>query len=137
MEVATVETLRPDAQSPRHARRVVRELLEGSAPPEVIDAVLLAVSELVTNAVEHAGTALQLRAGVAGGRVRVEVVDGSGDLPRRRQPSADSLGGRGLLLVEEVADSWGVDTSADGKAVWFERALSDDDSLATWRPTAT
>ena len=103
----------------------MRSLLEGSASTDVIDAVLLAVSELVTNAVEHAGTALELRAAVAYGRVRVEVVDGSGDLPHQRQPAADALGGRGLQLVEQIADTWGVEAFPQGKSVWFERTLAD------------
>ena len=123
MEVPTVETLRPDPRSPREARRLVRTQLEGTASPAVLEAVLLAVSELVTNAVEHAGTTVELRTSVADGRVRIEVVDGSGDLPHLRRPGPEALGGRGLLLVEEIADSWGVDPSAGGKSVWFELRL--------------
>jgi anti-sigma regulatory factor (Ser/Thr protein kinase) len=124
VEVPTLGTLRPDARSPREARRLVRELLEPRTGPEVLAEVLLAVSELVTNAVEHAGTAVQLRGGIVDGRVRIEVADGSGEIPRRRQPDLDALGGRGMLLVGHVADDWGIVTAVDGKTVWFERALN-------------
>ena len=122
MEVPTLGTLRPDARSPREAREAVRGLLEGT-DRAVVEAVLLAVSELVTNAVEHAGTNVELRAGVVDGRLRVEVADGSGELPHPRRPAPQSRNGRGLLLVEQVADAWGVSPTSTGKAVWFERRL--------------
>jgi anti-sigma regulatory factor (Ser/Thr protein kinase) len=93
------------------------------AAADVVHAVVLAVSELVTNAVEHAGTSIDLRAGVGDGRLRVEVADGSGDLPHARTPDAGRLGGRGLHLVQQLADRWSVDTTPVGKTVWFERSL--------------
>ena len=126
MEVRALGTLPPTARSPALARRLVRGLLEPAARPEVVEAVVLAVSELVTNAVEHAGTSIELRAGVSEGRLRVEVADGCGDLPHARTPDAERIGGRGLLLVDQLADRWNVETTPVGKTVWFERSLGCD-----------
>jgi hypothetical protein len=53
-------------------------------------------------------------------RVRVEVHDGSPELPIRRRYSNMSGTGRGLLLVERMADGWGADLTSRGKVVWFE-----------------
>jgi hypothetical protein len=52
--------------------------------------------------------------------VRVEVDDGSGDLPELRHPASDEVHGRGILLVESLATRWGVLPRAAGKTVWFE-----------------
>ncbi len=92
----------------------------GSTAPEV--AVLL-VSELVTNAIRYGRPPIQLRAARKGQGIRVEVTDGE-----RRAPSpaygrdGDDVpeGGRGLLLVEGLADRWGWSPIGRGKLVWFE-----------------
>ena len=123
MEVRALGVLPPDARSPAHARRLVRSVLEPVADDELVAAVVLAVSELVTNAVEHAGTAIELRAGLAAGCLRVEVADGSGELPHARTPDVARVGGRGLLMIEQLADRWAVDATPVGKTVWFERQL--------------
>jgi anti-sigma regulatory factor (Ser/Thr protein kinase) len=123
MELETLASLAPDRQSPREARRVVRHLLDGS-DDEIVDGVLLAVSELATNAVLHARTPFEVRAGLDAGVLRIEVHDDDPTLPQRRQPSPEDIGGRGLLLVEQAADRWGVDREVDdGKTIWFELAL--------------
>jgi PAS domain S-box-containing protein len=82
--------------------------------------VALVVSEVVTNAVVHAGTAIGLSVQVFGGRVRVEVQDGSPHLPDRREQSPMAGFGRGLMLIESVVDAWGVARGSHGKTVWFE-----------------
>jgi anti-sigma regulatory factor (Ser/Thr protein kinase) len=82
--------------------------------------VLLLTSELVTNAVVHAGTQARLHLqGVAGG-VRVEVSDGSSELPVPRNGRADDVGGWGLVLLERLATAWGAERRDSGKTVWFE-----------------
>ncbi|MEU3504459.1 ATP-binding protein [Streptomyces hundungensis] len=87
-----------------------------------IDDVLLCVSELATNALLHGvppGRGFLLRMALCGGAVlRVEVQDSGGGVPRIAD-AADE-GGRGLLLVEAVADKWGVGEREPGKAVWCE-----------------
>lgn len=81
----------------------------------------LLVSEVVTNAVVHAATDIDLSVAVLPGRrVRVEVSDGSGQLPSRREYPATATTGRGLHLLEELADASGTVRSATGKTVWFE-----------------
>ncbi|MDX3114434.1 ATP-binding protein [Streptomyces scabiei] len=87
------------------------------------DAVLL-VSELATNAVRHAlGTRFLCGVGLVGvGCLRLEVhdQDRSGRVLPRREPGPDDEGGRGLLLVEQLAQTWGVDRSrlTGGNAIW-------------------
>ena len=56
-------------------------------------------------------------------RLRVEVVDHSERLPALQTPEVDAPGGRGLLIIEALAERWGVDSRATGKAVWFEVLL--------------
>ena len=78
------------------------------------------VSEAVTNAVLHAGTEVRVRIGRDGESVRVEVADASSEEPQVRHPSEEAATGRGLMLIEELSDSWGLKRSSDGKVVWFE-----------------
>lgn len=90
---------------------------------EVVEIVTLLVSEVVTNAVLHAGTEVVLRIGHEGRSIRVEVTDGSSAQPALRHFTGEAATGRGLWLVEELADSWGQQDKGDGKVVWFEVAL--------------
>ena len=104
------------------ARRFVVNAI-GDAPPRVIEAVAVAVSELATNCVRHAGTDFSVDIEESAGRVRVEVADHGGGTPTVRSPEPS---GRGLLLVRELSDEWGVEPSRDspGKCVWFTVQLS-------------
>ncbi|WP_416351851.1 ATP-binding protein [Streptomyces sp. NEAU-H22] len=111
------------SHAPRHIRRIVRSFLGEWDMPELSDAVELGVTELLANVVRHvpdrrcALLLLRQRTGV-----RVEVTDGSDELPRLPEAlDADSEGGRGLLLLDAMADKWGVSQWAGGgKTVWFE-----------------
>jgi anti-sigma regulatory factor (Ser/Thr protein kinase) len=80
------------------------------------------LTEVVTNAVLHAGTTLRvvLEQDGPSGRLRCEVTDGSPVRPRVRRHSAEATTGRGLQLLESVATAWGVEPMANGKTVWFE-----------------
>ncbi|MCW2566075.1 MAG: hypothetical protein JWN54_172 [Mycobacterium sp.] len=84
------------------------------------------MSELVTNAVTHAGSEVHLVIGRGGhyAVLRVEVADFSAEPPRLGGFDLDALSGRGLALVEALADRWGVETHNSGKRVWFELADS-------------
>lgn len=85
------------------------------------DTAELLVSELVTNAVTYAATPVSLRIARLDGRVQVVVVDGDVHQPVRRVPASDDEHGRGLMLVDMLAASWGTRVAAPtGKAVWFE-----------------
>jgi anti-sigma regulatory factor (Ser/Thr protein kinase) len=94
--------------------------------------LLLLVSELVTNSVRHAGLRddeeICLRARCDDVCTYVEVCDAgrSGRIPDRRQPGLDALepGGLGLMLVEEMADRWGVHRRPHQTCVWFELACA-------------
>jgi anti-sigma regulatory factor (Ser/Thr protein kinase) len=112
------------AHSARHIRRIVRCYLILWKLRELTESVELAVTELLANVVRH----------VPGGRcgllilrhpqgVRVEVSDGSAQLPVPQQAGAEDESGRGLALLEAVVDKWGVDSrGGTGKTVWFEVA---------------
>lgn len=85
------------------------------------DTVALLVSEVATNAVLHAyGPQIRVRVLDRGIRLRVEVFDGSPELPTPRRAAAGATDGRGLELVEAFALEWGVEARPDGKTFWFE-----------------
>ncbi|MFF2007620.1 SpoIIE family protein phosphatase [Streptomyces sp. NPDC058195] len=106
------------------ARRQLRDLLHDWADPEQVDSAVLMISEMATNVLVHTdGDALMLAqaTGEHGGRLlRVEVSDGSDELPHRRRPGEMASSGRGLVLMEMLADAWGVDPRGAGKSIWFE-----------------
>jgi anti-sigma regulatory factor (Ser/Thr protein kinase) len=106
------------------ARRAV-EACDGDLPAAVRQDVLLLVTELVANAVRHAGVGpdqdLRIELRRSPRRVRVEVVDpGSHFVPVRPRPITDAPGGWGLVLVERIAAQWGVAPGGPGTRVWFE-----------------
>jgi anti-sigma regulatory factor (Ser/Thr protein kinase) len=103
-----------------HARRFVEQALDVAGLSHLSYAATLLVSELVANAILHTGTPFDVVVKPGADRVRVEVHDGSPELPIRRRYSNMSGTGRGLLLVERMADGWGADLTARGKVVWFE-----------------
>ena len=114
--------LPPDTESPRRARRFIEDALSDGAPAEVVELAVLLVSEVVTNAVLHARSAVRIAITWDNRRLRVEVADKSPATPVARQFAADSGTGRGLMLIEELSDAWGTSPVGDGKVVWFELA---------------
>ncbi|MFF2193596.1 SpoIIE family protein phosphatase [Streptomyces sp. NPDC058157] len=106
------------------ARRQVRELLHDWADAEQVDSAVLMVSEMVTNVLVHTDGDALLVAEAAGEpgarRLRVEVADASDELPHKRHPGEMASSGRGVLLMEMLADAWGVDPRGEGKSIWFE-----------------
>ncbi len=105
-------------------RHELRELLHDWADPEQVDSAVLMVSEMVTNVLVHTDGDALMVAEAAGERssrkLRVDVSDASDELPHRRRPGEMASSGRGLLLMEILADSWGVDPRGEGKCIWFE-----------------
>ncbi|MFJ9947347.1 ATP-binding protein [Kitasatospora sp. NPDC091207] len=104
-------------------RRRLRSALGHWGVPELADTAELLSSELVTNALLHTGQGAVFDAVLTADlRLRIEVHDGVTRLPgRRRDPDAEyATSGRGLMLVEALADSWGVQLRGDGKVTWFE-----------------
>ncbi|MFP5370481.1 MAG: ATP-binding protein [Actinomycetes bacterium] len=105
------------------ARHAVADLLNGPhrVPDVVVDDVLLLVSELVTNAVLHAGTHTRVTASVRPGRVVVAVGDGDPHhAPAVAARGSEATNGRGLMLVDALATDWGIDLRKRWKVVWFE-----------------
>ena len=111
-------------ESAATARQAVGELSE-SLPEEVLGDVRLLVSELVTNALRHAGLSdderIALEVGVTDRAVRVEVTDhGRGFDPTVVPSDPESAEGWGLYLVATLSDRWGAESDADSTRVWFE-----------------
>jgi len=101
------------------ARAFVRDNLP-SANDATIDAVSLCVSELVTNALDHAAPPFHLRLHCEPERLRIEVSDATTQPPVRRAVEPSALRGRGLQFVEQSALCWGFDPQPHGKTVWAE-----------------
>ncbi|GHH05089.1 SpoIIE family protein phosphatase [Streptomyces lanatus] len=106
------------------ARQQLRELLHDWACEDQVDSAVLLLSETLTNVLVHTDADALLLAEVSGEpghrRMRVEVTDNSDDLPHRRSPGELASSGRGLMLIELLAQAWGVDPRGEGKSIWFE-----------------
>lgn len=114
-------TLPPHATSPAAGRRFVADVLwQRGFSTEVIDDAVLLTSEAVTNAVVHAGTPIDLVVTVDAAMARIEIHDGHPDLPVVGNPAPDDVSGRGLRVIEALAEAWGVHHSSDGTCLWFE-----------------
>lgn len=88
-----------------------------STVPETADAVLLTVSELVTNAHRHAHSTAQLIMTWDQRCLHISVHDRSAALPAPQGPSGERVGGRGMLLVDALADTWEAHPCPHGKTV--------------------
>ena len=107
--------------SPSSAK-LARQLMRGAlrdCPDPLVEVAELLVSELVGNALRHSACAPVMRIEVESGCVRVAVQDDSPDLPQIQAANPDADGGRGLLLVDALATSWGCSRTPEGKRVWF------------------
>lgn len=118
-----------DLTAVAEVRGALREVLQGRSWGHRDQAAVaeLLTSELVTNALVHTGrdarvtaTFIPDRVSYETGRLRVEVRDFVARRPVLRKPGGDGTGGRGLLLVQALADAWGVRPQGSGKVVWFE-----------------
>jgi anti-sigma regulatory factor (Ser/Thr protein kinase) len=114
--------LPPEPSSATRARALTRDRLGESCSPDTLETVALLVTELVTNAILHARTPLQLTVEARPGYLRICVVDESRDQPAVRHFETDAVTGRGLALVEQLASSWGGEPKPKGIAVWLEVA---------------
>jgi anti-sigma regulatory factor (Ser/Thr protein kinase) len=106
-------------ESVRAARRFAVQALSGTAA-DVVNAVELMVSELATNCVRHTDTAFDLTVERSRRSIRVEVTDRNDGKPVMRKAKPEDLTGRGLQIVNTLAQAWGVEKrTASGKTVWF------------------
>jgi PAS domain S-box-containing protein len=130
-------TLAPAPESASQARRFVAEVLAAAGATSFVDTAALLTSELVTNGIVHAHTELQVVVDATPRWVRVEVVDGNPMLPARRAYDEEAPTGRGLEMVELLADDFGVQPlDNDGKRVWFRLGADAHTSYAAASPVS-
>jgi anti-sigma regulatory factor (Ser/Thr protein kinase) len=117
------------ARGARQARHRIAGELAGSISAELLADAVAVVAELVGNAIRHARplpgdvirVAWRIRAGISRQLLEVRVTDGGAtDEPRQRSVGPDSLDGRGLTIVDALADRWGVERDGLGQSVWAE-----------------
>ncbi|MFC9928005.1 SpoIIE family protein phosphatase [Streptomyces sp. NPDC127190] len=114
-----------DPREVGRARRLVRERLLDWGLPQAVDTAELLVSEVVTNAVRHAGSdPVELRV-VRTNALLFEVTDDEPALPAMVSAAPDDESGRGLRVVSRLAREWGASASGHRKTVWFEQALTE------------
>lgn len=118
MELRVPVKADPSAVSP--ARRAIMRQLESWGFNDQVDDTAIIVSELVTNAVRHGCAPIELRLSTLASAIRLEVSDGSSALPVGRIAADDEANGRGIHLIEQLADAWGTVTTDIGKTVWAE-----------------
>jgi CheY-like chemotaxis protein len=120
IQTAVVE-IGPHHDGVARARRFLRENCRDWECTEVLDDALLVATELVTNALVHAGPRCEFRAVLSETVLRLQVSDGGGGMPDPRAARDTDEGGRGLLLVSALCAAWGtVELPAAGKMVWAE-----------------
>ena len=113
------ERLPDDERAPSVARRHVADGLRPTmVPADLVDDAALVATELVTNAVRYGEPPYDLHVRLHGGGVVIEVWDSSLAEPVPRLAGPDDEAGRGLLIVEGIADSWGMRRDGGRKAVW-------------------
>jgi anti-sigma regulatory factor (Ser/Thr protein kinase) len=119
VEVSSVSDLLPPiAGAVRQARNMATEVCVRWDLPHLIGPASLVVSELVSNAIEHAGTMMTVRFDRRVRYLHITVRDGSADEPRQKPRTDPPLRGNGLVLVDNMATHWGTLPSRDGKVVW-------------------
>ncbi|MEV6300372.1 ATP-binding protein [Actinoplanes sp. NPDC051861] len=112
--------LRPVPEACRQVRTLVAQTCAGWHRADVSSTVALVATELVANVVRHAHTTMEFTLALRDGRLTVAVRDGSRRMPRRLDPTVTDAGGRGLRLVHDLTDAWGVLPVTDGKVVWSQ-----------------
>ncbi|MEV7612126.1 SpoIIE family protein phosphatase [Streptomyces sp. NPDC089799] len=109
------------------ARHMIGAAVRAWGARERADEIELVADELIVNALMHTdGPAIVTLRVLAGPerRLRVEVEDRSSALPRRREAGESGVSGRGLMLVDRLADVWGVEPRGGGKCVWCEFSMA-------------
>jgi anti-sigma regulatory factor (Ser/Thr protein kinase) len=123
MRAPLIAVLPPRAASASIARELVVCACADWDRLDLVDDLSLVVTELVANAVRHAGTQMEIRLTDLENGIRLQVTDGSADPLRPRAARPQDEGGRGLLLVDALADRYGVEGvegQPTGKSVWVE-----------------
>ncbi|MGW7052980.1 ATP-binding protein [Streptomyces sp. NPDC054888] len=119
----TEELCKADAIWPARLRRVVRAILQHWGWPDLVETAELLLTELVTNALRYGnGNDVGVRLYLTGGKFVMEVRDGSSQRPVLRRATHTEKNGRGLLIVDAMAEEWGV--SPDGTTTWCTLAVA-------------
>ena len=110
----------PERRAVPAARSLLRRLMASWRMPELLEGDLeLLATEIVTNAVLHARTDLDVTVTYTGATVRFDVFDRDDTLPAPRDPSPDAEGGRGLWMLQKLSFSYGIEPAPGGKRIWF------------------
>lgn len=112
-------TLPPNDHSPARGRQFVREVLLRIALPDIVDTAVLLASELITNAILHGRSEVELTVEITQAGVKVSAADMNSRLPIMQSADQLALDGRGIAIVNLLASSWGVTATEGGKVVWF------------------
>lgn len=107
--------------SPRQlsaVRAALEQVLDTSGLDGLAPDALLVVGELVTNALVHGGSPVRVSLTAGEGRVRIAVTDPGGGMPEPMVVGPEAIGGRGLAIVDAVADEWGISFDPSSKTVW-------------------
>lgn len=116
-------TLPATAGASAQARRIVGEAVATwGVSPDVAEDAALVVTELVSNAVDHATGPLELTVSRTVQGIRIDVADQSPAMPQPRPVQVDSARGRGLIIVAALSRDWGTTPTTRGKTVWAELA---------------
>lgn len=119
--LAVERTFGPEAVSVSQARHFLLDELDAWGLSSLSASAALALSELATNALLHAGTPFTVAAvKLPDGALRLAVADRVRRLPRQRDYGTQATTGRGVALVASLSRAWGVDRQPDGKSVWCE-----------------
>jgi PAS domain S-box-containing protein len=109
---------------------MVRRLLTDAGRDDLVEPAQLLVSEVVTNALVHSATPIDVSVAATEDGVLVEIGDGSQHVPRPRHYAPTASTGRGLALLDQTADAWGVVPGIRGKTVWFQLSSVDEHAEA-------
>ncbi|NIH87472.1 ATP-binding protein [Amycolatopsis granulosa] len=119
-----VTRLPEEATAAGRAREFTTSALQAwEVPPDLRDDIVLAASELVTNAVEHGHGEVTVVLRQNGDRLLLRVWDEDVHVPAPRPVQRSAVRGNGLVIVDAVSESWGYEAAADGKWVWAEFAV--------------
>ena len=114
-------TFEPDVENVRRARRVIHDVV--SAAGGDADAAELLTAELAANAVLHAETPFTIRWAQRKSSIRIEVVNDAPEMIAKLVAASNDHG-RGLSIVDELSDAWGVEMRPESKIVWFELPIA-------------
>ncbi len=126
--------IQPGPQHVAGGRRFVRDTLDAWNQAELAPTACLLVSELLTNAMRHTSEPIGLRLNHTEHEIIAEISDDHPQLPRRTLPAPADEDGRGLTLVEALADRWGSLPANGSKIVWFALATDSGSAIRSRRP---